>query len=516
MNTPYHATYAAPHQALTGAAGQTFLAHAASPRGLPSPTQVHRTASYARPLPTGCVPSGGCHTVASHGRHAGGAIYGHAQPQQLLHHPQHTGVSNAPAAAGGGPLLPSRSVHLPVAVGSAASCSAAAGAQVGSPAVPTRMVSTFKAPGAPPPVTTGGRPHRHTQAHPGAYPTYMSSSVIRSVSSGQLSPRLVVSRRQENGALSPKSPRAKSKEVSDIIRKFEQAMTSNSETVLTSSLRDLDDATTSRLQDISETELPGVSPRGCSVAESASSYQTGLSRSPTSMSIPLTVRSPRNSQRGPCRQASGPSLKALAMAAAGVNVAPGSPRSGWPSISRSSSANAFGIFDRARNRSRSPSEPGTPMEGRTVGSIPETNHEALLTPWEQYKNAARRAKLLQHQLALATAEADAAAAMIRSASVAELPDSGRSAGGASSSAGSVGSRRIQSGRRVTPRSVEGCAGGEPPQESLQEDQCGEMVEDEEAQRNLAHDKAAQNKDLNDGGGVINQGSRMPIEAPRIG
>lgn len=324
--------------------------------------------------------------------------------------------------------------------------------------------------------------------------------MTRSVSSGGLSPRMIVGYRQENGTF---SPRAKSKEVSDIIRKFEQAMTNNSDTVLSSSLRDLDDATTSRLQDISETELPGISPRGCSVAESAASCQTGLSRSPTSVSIPLTVRSPRNSHRGPRRQASGPSLKALAMAAVGVNVAPGSPRSGWPSISRSSSANAFGIFDRARNRSRSPSEPGTPMEGRTVGSIPETNHEALLTPWEQYKNAARRAKLLQHQLALATAEADAAAAMIRSASVAELPDSGRSAG-ASSSAGSVGSRRLLSGRRLTPRSVEGCAGGEPPQESLPEDQCGEMVEDEEA---------SQNKVLNDGGGV---GGRMPTEAPRIG
>lgn len=51
---------------------------------------------------------------------------------------------------------------------------------------------------------------------------------------------------------------------------------------------------------------------------------------------------------------------------------------------------------------------------------------------------------------------------------------------------------------------------------MQEDQCGEMIEDEEAQRKLEDDKAAQNKVLDGGAGAINHGQRMPTEAPRIG
>jgi len=117
--------------------------------------------------------------------------------------------------------------------------------------------------------------------------------------------------------------------------------------------------------------------------------------------------------------------------------------------------------------------------------IPETKHSELVSPWEQYKNAARRAKLLQHQLALATAEASRAAAAMRAASAAnvveEVPDSGRSvpdsgrSAGASSSGGSVGSRRLNCGRRLTPQTSDAC---DLQQQSLREDRWGEQREEE--------------------------------------
>eukprot|EP00440_Ansanella_granifera_P008409 gb/GFBE01009109.1/.p1 GENE.gb/GFBE01009109.1/~~gb/GFBE01009109.1/.p1 ORF type:complete len:502 (+),score=51.16 gb/GFBE01009109.1/:1-1506(+) len=336
--------------------------------------------------------------------------------------------------------------------------------QVSSPVLPSRRVSHMHAAGAPPP-QAAGRPHRHTQAHPGmqAQPHYINGAVARA---DQPTPRYYTAlgahasgiRSDKLGSGEQTGP------LSSIIHKFEQAMSREAETTRSSSLKELDEVTAAQLASIGDTEVSLNRRGGSGLCSSTTSLHTGglLSRSATMVSIPLTVRSPRSSQSGVRRQASGPSLKAVAMAA--VGGAPGSPRgSGWPSVMRSASVGGLGPFDRRMNRSRSPSvsEPGTPINGEE-----STIHESreFATPWEQYKNAARRAKLLQHQLALATAEASRAAAVVRSSSVAEeaeveVPDSGRSvpesarSAGASSSAGSVGSRRLLSGRRLSGSAV---------------------------------------------------------------
>lgn len=306
-----------------------------------------------------------------------------------------------------------------------------------SPGLPTRTIGNaipVGQNGAPPPPASS-RHHRYTQAHPGAPPSYVNGRYHIAFSPRQITRPPV---KDDKGSLN------------SIIEKFSQAMTNGSESTRSSTLRLLDDAAAARLADICESEVGSDAGLRCG---STASLQTGmLSRSATAASMPLTVRSPRGSRRGPQRQASGPSLKAIAMATVGGT--PGSPRNGWPSISRSSSASGlgFGPFDRrgSRSRSLSASDFDASLEASTLSL--SSKHAALASPWEQYKNAARRAKLLQHQLALATAEASKAAAVVRMSSCSVLPesvpDSGRSQG-ASSSAGSVGSRRLLSGRRAT-------------------------------------------------------------------
>ncbi|CAE8670987.1 unnamed protein product, partial [Polarella glacialis] len=297
-------------------------------------------------------------------------------------------------------------------------------------------------PSVVPAVMPGQRPYRHTVAHPGGPVTQQFAP------SNNGYPQHAIQHRPHGGTHMARSNKAP---LDNIIRSFEQAMTRSSQSSLSSSLRELDEASAARLADLGETSPISPQRSPGMISRSTCSLNTGmLSRSATALSIPLSVRSPRLSQSGPQRQASGPSLKALANLG-GNSSSPRGSRSNLHGIMRSFSASVGLDMSWERRTSRSNSPPGTPREEASTYSIPEPSFTALGSPWEQYKQAARRAKLLQHQLTLATAEAAKAAAMVRHASVAEsVPDSYRSAG-ASSSGGSVGSKRMLSARRLTPR-----------------------------------------------------------------
>lgn len=242
----------------------------------------------------------------------------------------------------------------------------------------------------------------------GPVPMHSISLMKAATHAAMVSPRLMHLKKSREEDESPMMRKAKSEQapqITGIIKKFEQAMSQQSESTRSSSLMELEGS--GHLGDLSHLQRGRSSPV-VRQSSSVSSLRFGgiLSRASTVNSMPLTVRSPK-SFKEVVRQTSQPSLKAQALASTGGS--PRSPRSPSPrsrakqGVTRSASANIGLLEGRfGRNGVLSPrlSPQGSDNLEDTIQSMRSLGESTaeLATSLEEYKNASQRVPTLQSQM----------------------------------------------------------------------------------------------------------------------